>query len=416
MSDRLNFLNVVLKHTLSAFGGPQSQFGLLVKSMSEDNHYFLKEEIADVNSFCQMLPGATATQTITLLGYKKGGLPLAIMTLFIWITPAVFFMSLFSFFALSLNNFTPALLYFIQPMALGFLCFGSFKTFGLITSTVSRFIFIVSCVFVFFFFQTPWIFPAIIVTGAILGFLLNPKDQSYAVVNKFKFRLLPILLFIFFFIIAGFLSESARKNNWTQRTPYNLFENMYRFGSYVFGGADVLIPVMYNQYVVRPAQSHIKQFNSEAIRVDRDVFLNGAGIVRAIPGPAFSIASYIGGISMSGKGIVYQLMGCLIGTVAIFLPSFLLGIFFFPLWEQLKLFEPLRRGLSGINSAVVGIMFAGALYLFQDSFLILRSQDIFDVLPFVLVFSITLFLLFFTRISAPFIVMGVLLLGLLTSI
>jgi chromate transporter len=416
MSDRLYFLRAVVNHTFSAFGGPQSQFGLLIKTMSEEHSFFTKDEIADVNTFCQMLPGATATQTITLLGYKKGGLSLALLTLLIWITPAVFFMSIFSFLAMSMNNTTFHLLHYIQPMALGFLCFGSFKTFGLIVTPASRFIFIISCLFVYVFFQTPWVFPAIILTGTFLGFLLNKKDETPTVTQRFKFRIFPLILFIALFITAGFLSESARRNNWPHRTPFNLFENMYRFGSYVFGGADVLIPVMYNQYVVRPEREHIKQFNSDAIRVDREVFLNAAGVVRAIPGPAFSIAAFIGGISMSGNSVSYQLVGCLIGAIAIFLPSFLLGIFFFPFWQQLKLYEPLRRALSGINAAVVGIMFAGALYLFQDSFLRMQSQDMSFVVPFMLVFSITLSLLFFTRISAPFIVIGVLLLGLLSAI
>lgn len=416
MYKHLNFLRAVSKHTLSAFGGPQSQFGLLVKTMGEEHYFFSKEEIADVNTFCQMLPGATATQTITLLGYKKGGISLALLTLLIWITPAVLLMSTFSFFALSLNSYIPAVLHFIQPMALGFLCFGSFRMFGLIVSPVSRFIFIISCLFVYVFFQTPWIFPVFILMGALLGFLLNKKDNSTVSVQNFKFRLFPFVLFVSIFISAGILSETARKNNWSHRAPYNLFENMYRFGSYVFGGADVLIPVMYNQYVVRPERAYIKQFNSEAIRVEREVFLNAAGVVRAIPGPAFSIAAFVGGISMSGKSIGYQLMGCFIGAIAIFLPSFLLGIFLFPLWQQLKIYEPLRRALSGINAAVVGIMFAGALYLFQDSFMRMQSEDITFVIPFMLVFSITLSLLFFTRISAPFIVIGVLLLGVLSTI
>jgi chromate transporter len=118
---------------------------------------------------------------------------------------------------------------------------------------------------------------------------------------------------------------------------------------------------------------------------------------------------------MSGNSIGYQLMGCFIGAIAIFLPSFLLGIFLFPLWQQLKIYEPLRRALSGINAAIVGIMFAGALYLFQDSFMRMQSEEITFVIPFMLVFSITLSLLFFTRISAPFIVMGVLLLGVLST-
>jgi chromate transporter len=412
MKNHLSFLRVVFLHTISAFGGPQSQLGLLIKSMADRYQFFTSDEILDVNVFCQMLPGATATQTITLLGYKRGGYLLAFATLIIWTMPAVFLMSVFSFLTSSHAAHVPILLTFIQPMALGFLCFGSFKTLGLIHTTVSRFIFIISCLFVFVFFKSPWVFPAVLIAGATFGFLLNKKKSPAYKRSSLPVRFFPIFLFVLFFVTAGFLSEKARKNNWIERTPYNLFENMYRFGSYVFGGADVLIPVMYNQYVVRPESGYIKQYNKDVISIDRQAFLNATGVVRAIPGPAFSIAAFVGGIAMSGHSVVYQIAGCFIGATAIFLPSFLLGIFFFPLWEHLKNIESIRRCLSGVNAAVVGIMFAGALYLFQDSFILMKDRDLQQMIPNLFVFSSTLLLLFFTRISPPFIVLGVLLLGL----
>jgi chromate transporter len=412
MKNHLTFLRVVFLHTITAFGGPQSQLGLLIKSMSERNKFFTSSEILDVNVFCQMLPGATATQTITLLGYKKGGILLGFFTLLIWTTPAVLLMSVFSFLTSSQFGQFSVLLRFIQPMALGFLCFGSFKTIGLINNFVSRLVFVISCSFVFLFFQSPWVFPLVIILGAFLGFFLNHKESSNHVHSLLPLRIFPIILFIFLFISAAFLSENARKHNWQHRTPFNLFENMYRFGSYVFGGADVLIPVMYNQYVIRPEKAYIKKFNKEVISINRQDFLNATGVVRAIPGPAFSIAAFIGGVSMSGHSTLYQITGCIIGAVSIFLPSFLLGIFFFPLWEQLKNIASLRRSLSGVNAAVIGIMIAGALYLFRDSFMLMRVRELNEVLSYLFVFSVTLLLLFFTRVSAPFIVLGVLFLGL----
>ena len=47
-----------------------------------------------------------------------------------------------------------------------------------------------------------------------------------------------------YLIIAGVLSEAARKQQWENRKAFNLFENFYRFGSFVFGGGDVLIPLI----------------------------------------------------------------------------------------------------------------------------------------------------------------------------
>jgi chromate transporter len=404
-------MKAVFVHTITAFGGPQSQLGLLLKSLAEKNNFFTKEEVLDIHLFCQMLPGATATQAIALLGYKRGGFKLAFFTLLLWILPATIFMSLYSFWVSSDNTLSLSLLRYIQPMALAFLCFGSFKTMGIINNTSSRFIFLISFIFVFVFFQLPWIFPIVIILGGLTGYFIHPPNRVPTKRTNVRIHLSPLILFITIFITAGILSEKARKESWTYRAPFNLFENMYRFGSYVFGGADVLIPVMYNQYVVRPVTPRIQSTNKDVIKIERQVFLNAAGVVRAIPGPAFTISAFIGGRSLSNKSIAYQLLGCSIAAIGVFLPSFLLGIFFYPLWENMKNHEMLRRALLGINAAVVGIMFAGAIFLFQDSFVALQTQQLSFTIPYLLVFLATLLLLFFTNTAAPFIVCGTILLG-----
>ena len=89
-------------------------------------------------------------------------------------------------------------------------------------------------------------------------------------------------------------------------------------------------------------------------------------MVRAIPGPVFSIASFMGGIALKKEGPSVQLLGCIIGSVAIFLPSALLVLFFFPVWQNLKKFVVVLRSLEGINAAVVGIMMAATFYLLKD--------------------------------------------------
>ncbi len=86
-------------------------------------------------------------------------------------------------------------------------------------------------------------------------------------------------------------------------------------------------------------------------------FLTGSGMVRAIPGPVFSIGAYVGGMVLSNRRhAILQLIGCVIGTVAIFLPSALLVLFFFPVWSNLKKYTVIYRSLEGINAAVVGII------------------------------------------------------------
>jgi chromate transporter len=228
------------------------------------------------------------------------------------------------------------------------------------------------------------------------------------VVKPRQIRWTNIWLFVLIFAAAGLLSETARKQNWENKKPYNLFENFYRFGSFVFGGGDVLIPLMLDQYVVRPTSERVAKKNPDIIKVEREELLTGAGMVRAIPGPVFSIASFMGGIALKNQGSKMQLLGCIIGSVAIFLPSALLVLFFFPVWQKLKKFVVVFRSLEGINAAVVGIMIAATMYLLKDvsimSFSMISYINIAVILG-------TFLVLQYTKIPPPLIVLLCLLFG-----
>jgi chromate transporter len=65
------------------------------------------------------------------------------------------------------------------------------------------------------------------------------------------------------------------------------------------------------------------------------------------------------------------------------------------------------RALEGINAVVVGFMWAAALYLLKDIHLSVELPDIIAVLTIPLTFIV----LKFSRIPAPFLVIGCLLLG-----
>lgn len=412
MIRHIPFLKSVFLHAISAFGGPQGHLGMMINIFVEKRKDLTHDELADINSFCQILPGATSTQTLTLIGYKRGGVPLAFLTLLIWLIPGVFIMSAFSF--LITNNalrFNHRYLIFIQPMAIGFLVFAATRTFIFIKSNTAKLIMVISMISTYLFFNSPWIFPSVFVFAIIVSGLLESKSNEIVTWKPRKINFKYFILFAFLFIMSGILSETARKNEWKERTPYNLFENMYRFGSIVFGGADVLIPMMYEQYVVRPESNRIKQQNQNVIKISRDEFLTGAGIVRVIPGPVFSIASFVGGLVMSSKGVTYQLIGCFIASIAIFLPSCLLVLFFYPIWENLHRYPVLQQFMKGINAAVVGIMIAGVLYLLKDSLVTLISVPKLDAFLFFSVIISTFMLLKFTKIPAPIIALFVIVLG-----
>src|SRR5215210_2681791 len=91
------FLKAVFLHSLTAVGGPQAHVAMMLKTFVHRRPYVTEKELMEYNAFCQLLPGASSTQTLTLIGYKRGGIPLAVLTLIIWILPASILMGALSF-------------------------------------------------------------------------------------------------------------------------------------------------------------------------------------------------------------------------------------------------------------------------------------------------------------------------------
>ncbi len=406
------FLKAVFIHSITAFGGPQGHYAMLIRRFVQQRRDITETELLEYTAFVQLLPGASSTQTITLIGYKRGGIPLAVLTLLIWVLPAGILMGglsfLLSFF--NKNDIDLKVFRFIQPMAVGFLAFSTFylgkRNVG---NSITWGIAVVSGAITFLFFKSPWVFPILlIISGIITNF--SKKRIPEIVVNKRKINWNNLWLFALVFVLLGAGSEWARVKQNRQGEPgapyrtLNISENFYRFGSLVFGGGDVLIPMMYEQFVVRK-----KDYGGY---MTSEEFLTGSGMVRAIPGPVFSVASFHGGMALRQWGAWWQVLGCFVGLVFIFLPSLLLVLFFYPIWNNLKQHAAIYRSLEGINAAVVGIMAASTLYLAKDySYTSMLATDLANLVA----IAATFLLLVFTKVPPPLLVLVSLLLGWATA-
>lgn len=387
------FLRAVLLHSITAFGGPQGHLAMMMKTFVQQRKDVTEKELMEYNAFCQLLPGASSSQTLTLIGYKRGGVPLAIITLLIWISPACLLMGSLSFLlqffdkrALETDIFK-----YVQPMAVGFLAYGGVRAYRISIRNTATTIIMLVAMGATYIFKTPWTFPALIILGGIIS---NFSDKRIPDIDERpkQIQWSNLWLFALLFILAGVFSEMARANNWMTRRPFNLFENFYRFGSLVFGGGDILIAMMLEQYVSREKTQFM---NAEEL-------LTGAGIMRAMPGPTFSVSAYVGGMVMRNLGPAYQFLGCMLAPIAIFLPSLLLVLFFFPIWNNLKKHVVIYRALEGINAVVVGIMWAATFILFTAIPITWYN---------VLIALWTFGLLSLTRLPSPIIVLICILMG-----
>lgn len=391
------FLRSVLLYACTAFGGPHGHIGMMMRTFVQRRKDVTEQELMEYNAFCQMLPGPSSTQTVTLIAYKRGGIPLAIAALLLWILPATILMTAFSFliYYIDARNVSTNLFKYVLPMSVGFICFAAAKMMKNSVRHVATWAIMIGCAIVTYFLRFPWVFPALLVLAGVISNFSNKRIPDTKEKPK-PIKWVNLWVFVVVFAIAGILSEAARVLNFPNARLFNLFENFYRFGSIVFGGGQVLLPMMLFQFVNRPMRLGATPLLSS------DQLLTGYGMVQAVPGPVFAISSYVGGMVMSPYGAVWQLIGCLVATLAVFLPSTLLLFFLFPVYQNLRHYVVIYRALEGINAAIVGIIWASGLVLFQS--LTFEWTNL-------VVAVITFCILFYTKIPAPLIVLGWLLLG-----
>ncbi len=385
------FLKDILTLSLTAFGGPQALLAMILERMVNKRGYIQEEELRELNALCQMLPGPASTQLITAIGLRVGGPKLAYLTLLVWILPATLVMISAAILIDFLKEKTPGALnfaQFIQPMAIGFIIFAAQKTIGKTVKSTEATILMLLAAFVSFFYSSPYLFPIMLLLGG-LSTAIKYKNQPKVEEDKSL-----QIKWSNFYLWAGVLLSAAIAGAITKNQSIILFENFYRNGSLIFGGGQVLVPYLYTEFV------DFKKFLSS------EEFLTGYAISQGIPGPTFSIASYIGALSMRDLGIGGFVLGGLIGSAGIFLPGIFMIFFVIRFWDQLKLYRPVRAALEGINAVSCGMLIAAACLLFEP--LEANFIHIFFILS-------TYSLLQFTKISSPVIVTGGIFLGILAQ-
>jgi len=336
--------------SLTTFGGPQAHLGYFHKTLVDKRKYLTDAELMELNSLCQILPGPSSTQTLTAVGFKVGGPNLAYLTLLVWILPSVLFMTAL---AVLLNfyqdkYFTLNFTRFIQPMAVGFVSYAAYTITLKTVYTKSGVALMLSAALASYYFQTPFVFPIVLI---IAGALTALKYRKQPKIEKKPIR----INWSNFFLWAGVLIIAAIVGKITGWLPVRLFENFYRNGSLIFGGGQVLIPYLHTEFV----QYAPKQY------LTTEEFLSGYAIAQSIPGPVFAFASYVGGLAMREYGLGGQIIGGLMSSFGIFLPGTFLIFFVIRFWDAMKRYRGIRASLEGITAASAGLVAAAAVLLFQ---------------------------------------------------
>jgi chromate transporter len=351
------FLRDVAILSVTCFGGPQAHLAQFQNVLIRKRGYLDEASLSELHALAQVLPGPTSTQTLSAIAFRLGGPNLAYLTLLIWMLPSVAIMTTAGIIVSNLEakDISFAFTRFIQPMAVGIVAFAAYNI-GL--RTVKTKTGIALCIVAgvaTYFIKTPIVFPVtLLIAGSITAFKYRsqPKDEKKPTGIRWE----NFFLWIGVLIMVGALGLITKALGYGEvLLPIRLFENFYRNGSLVFGGGQVLTPMLYTEFVQYAPKRYLT--NEE--------FLSGYALVQALPGPNFSFAAFIGALAMKNFGPGGEIAGAIMSAIGMFLPGTFLIFFMIRVWDSLKKYRPIRASLEGINAANTGLIAAGAILLFQ---------------------------------------------------
>lgn len=326
-------LTSFLRLGITAFGGP-AMIAYIRKMAVENNKWVDDESFRDGVALCQTVPGATAMQMAAYVGLKVRGLWGAMACYVGFGLPAsVFMLALSAAYAgahalpavVSLFSGLQAVI--VAVVANATISFGknslkNWKSMLIALVAAGLFGLMVSPVL-------------IIILAGVLGMLLNgrhPVARNSLHSKSIGHTAIPLLLSLLASAVCLALLFFFRKE------LFYLALLMCKIDLMAFGGGFVSVPLMFHEIV------EVRSW------MDATTFLNGIVLGQFTPGPIVITATFVG-------YLVYGILGAVIATVTIFLPSFLILVGIAPWFDRMRSSQWFMRAVGGILCSFVGLLF-----------------------------------------------------------
>ncbi len=341
------FLRDVLLLSLSAFGGPQAHITVFLQHLVYKKQYLEEDELLQINALCQFLPGPTSTQTLIAIGHKLGGPRLAFLTLLVWVFPATVIMTTLAlaYVYFEQQHLPTDFSRYLQPMAVGFIAYSAVRLSRSLVTNFTQAGYLSIALVSVLLIRSSLVYPIVLL---LAGWLSTRRTNTSGPAPTWP-ELRPRWGNLY--LLLGLFAASALVGNFFQLKPVLIFENTFRYGSMVFGGGQVLVPLLFEQFVLNKGYLTASEF------------LTGWGAAQAVPGPVFTFTSFTHALAMKEYGSGGMVLGAFLGMSGIFLPGALLIFFIYPTWEKLKDWSLIQNALKGVNAAACGFIAAAAILL-----------------------------------------------------
>ncbi|MBS4692913.1 chromate efflux transporter [Aeromonas veronii] len=323
-----------------SFGGPAAHIGYFQRTFVQRLGWLTQAEFARLLALCQLLPGPASSQLGFAIGRHRAGLGGA-LSAFLGFTLPSFLLLLAAAVGigqLGSNLWLDAALHGLKLLALIVVADAVLTMSRQFCATgMTQGIMVVTAAALWW--QPGLLTQLLMLAGAALicarsqrGAGSVPASAELPAAASSQPHWPTLLLFGILFIGLPLLGSPIGQ----------LVADFYRAGSLVFGGGHVVLPLLQE---------------SVGHTLNAQQFLTGYSLAQLVPGPMFTLATYLGAQLQPEMPMI----GALSATLALFAPGFLLLWAVGPCWQQWLASPRLAGAVTGINAAVVGLLLA-ALY------------------------------------------------------
>ena len=402
------------------FGGPQAHIALLQERFVERRRWLDEERFVELLGLGQGLPGPTSTQMVVAVGTARAGPLGGLLALLLFLLPAATIMALAG---LGMTRFLsagdrPAWLDGVQPATVALVAVAAWRLGLVVVNTRLTIGLMLLGAIVAILVRQPWAFPAVLALGGLVTTLAlsdqrreaageagaeakaeadptaaaaasepspssKPGSGPVVAADGVPLENLGIsrtagalLLLLFFGLLAGLIGVRLIFQG-TALPGLEMFESFYRTGSLIFGGGQVVLPMLLTEVV-------------DTGWVTEQQFLDGFALMLALPGPMFSFSAYLGAVAGGVPGLLLALVG-------LFLPGVLIIYAVLPFWERVRRYPRVRIALTGVNATAIGLVVGVVFLLWERS-----VHDPAGAVIALLAFGAVLFY----RVPAPLVIVG----------
>ena len=329
-----NFFRILFKFLwlgCTSFGGPVAHIGIFHRQFVEKEKQLSEEDYATLLALCQIIPGPSSSQVGMGLGYRIGGFSGSLAAWVGFTLPSAILMYLGALWILEDGSLASG--WFVLAMKLVAVGIVSQAVLGMWSQLcVTRETKLVALIAAVIFYSAPAGLTQVglIAAALIAGYVSQPIEPLKVFHEP---RYWKVVIWGLMIWAVGVIASSlvASDSQWL-----SMIAGHYLSGALVFGGGHVVLPLLEAEFVP-PLQV--------------DIFLAGYGFAQAMPGPLFTLASYLGPVLLPES----TLLAALVATTGIFLPGAILLLVALSLGQHLMHW---KSRLVFVNAVVVGLLFA----------------------------------------------------------